>query len=127
VASQEREKKMNYILLMRDENSGFSKLGESEMEKIFGQFVGWTEGLHKQGKLKGVEKLNDDGGKTLRRKKNSFVVDGPYSEAKEAIAGYYIVEAKDEVEALEIAKGCPILLIDGSIEVRAVDPFPKPQ
>ena len=48
------------------------------------------------------------------------VVDGPYAEAKDIIGGYLSIEAKDLNQATELAKGCPILNIGGSVEVRQV-------
>lgn len=46
--------------------------------------------------------------------------DGPYAEIKELIGGYNIIKATDLDHATELAKGCPILTIGGSIEVRDV-------
>jgi hypothetical protein len=49
------------------------------------------------------------------------VTDGPFLETKEALGGFYVVEARDLDHALEIAKGCPAPF--GGVEVRpVVDP-----
>ena len=51
----------------------------------------------------------------------STVTDGPFLETKEALGGFYVVEARDLDHALEIAKGCPAPF--GGVEVRPiVDP-----
>ncbi len=51
----------------------------------------------------------------------STVTDGPFLETKEALGGFYVVEARDLDHALEIAKGCPAPF--GGVEVRpVVDP-----
>jgi hypothetical protein len=50
--------------------------------------------------------------------KDKGVHDGPYAEAKDIINGYLVIEAEDLAHALEISKGCPILDLGGSVEVR---------
>jgi hypothetical protein len=49
-------------------------------------------------------------------------MDGPFPETKETIGGYFIVEAADYMDAVEIAKGSPIYSFGGTMEVREVDP-----
>ncbi len=51
----------------------------------------------------------------------SVVTDGPYAETKEAIGGYFIIEAADLDEAAEIAKGCPVFDHGGLVEVREIN------
>ena len=51
------------------------------------------------------------------------VVDGPYAEAKEVVGGYFLIEAADYDEAVEISKGCPHLKYGGRIELRQIDPI----
>jgi len=53
-------------------------------------------------------------------KPNNIVTNGPYVELKEAIGGYIIVRADSIDDAADLAKGCPILLIKGNVEVRTV-------
>ena len=53
-------------------------------------------------------------------KSDKLIVNGPYVEIKEAIGGYIIVRANSIDEAAELAKGCPILMIKGNVEVRTV-------
>jgi hypothetical protein len=48
--------------------------------------------------------------------RDGVVTDGPYAEAKEAFGGYYVVEARDLDQALEVAKLCPAP--SGGVEVR---------
>jgi hypothetical protein len=49
-----------------------------------------------------------------------IVTDGPFTEAKEMVGGYVIVNANDIDHAVEIAKDCPIFDEDGKLEVRPV-------
>jgi len=58
-----------------------------------------------------------DGKIVLRR---NVVTDGPFAESKEAIAGFFIVQADSLEQAVEIANGCPGLEVGQTVEVRAV-------
>ena len=49
------------------------------------------------------------------------VTDGPYSETKEVLGGYYIIEAGSYDQAIERSRDCPHLEYGGTIEVREVD------
>ena len=51
------------------------------------------------------------------------VVDGPYSEAKEILGGYFAIEAADYDEAVAISRDCPHLKYGERIELRAEDPI----
>jgi hypothetical protein len=48
------------------------------------------------------------------------VTDGPFIEVKDLVAGFLSVEAKDLAQAIELARACPILEGDGSVEVRPI-------
>jgi hypothetical protein len=52
-----------------------------------------------------------------------LVIDGPYSETKEIIGGYYVIEAPDYAGAVELLRDCPHLSY-GKIEVRQHDEMP---
>ena len=59
----------------------------------------------------------DGTGKVVRGKAKA-VTDGPFVEVKDFIQGYILVEANDLDQAVELAKGCPILESDGTVEIR---------
>jgi hypothetical protein len=58
-------------------------------------------------------------GKVVRGKQK-VVTDGPYTESKDLVGGYTLVEAKDLAHAAELSKGCPIFDSGGLVEVRPV-------
>jgi len=58
-------------------------------------------------------------GKVVKGNQKS-VHDGPYAEAKDVVGGYTLIEAKDLAQAVELSKGCPILEVGGSVEVRPI-------
>jgi hypothetical protein len=82
------------------------------------KWMQWMKSLAQKGILVGGEPLQATGKQV--NGKNKVVTDGPYTEAKELIGGYLIVNAKDINEAVEISKGCPVLEVGGKLEVRPV-------
>jgi hypothetical protein len=50
----------------------------------------------------------------------TLTTDGPYADTKEVFAGYYVFEAKDLDEAIELASRIPAARLEGAIEVRPV-------
>jgi hypothetical protein len=107
-----------YLLLFR--GAGWEKsLSPEELQTLMAQWVSWYEGLQKQGKLKGSNPLFPQG-KLVSGKKGKVVADGPFAESKEAIGGYFLIEAASLDEAIEIARGWPILDVGCTVEVRPV-------
>jgi len=79
----------------------------------------WMGGLAEQGKLGGAQPLRQSGMQVTGPKK--VVTDGPFMEGKEMVGGYLMCKADTYEEAVEIAKGCPILEYeDGIVEVREI-------
>ncbi len=113
-----------YMLFLHESPSDFSKFSPEEMQKIVERYGAWSQSMAQSGKLAGGQKLKDEGGRVLARKNGQTIVrDGPYSETKEMIGGFFILEAEDYREAEELARGCPHLEYGGRIEIREVDPI----
>ena len=92
-----------------------------QVQKAVQKYRDWTEVLHRQKQLVSAERLKEEG-KLMRVHDGQIVVDGPFAETKEGIGGYYLIEAANEAEAINIAKGCPIFAEKGgSIELREID------
>lgn len=108
----------NFILLLRDDPSAFDKFSPAEMEAIIMRYAEWRKSKTASGQVLLGHKLRDGSGKILADGK---VTDGPFVEAKEVMAGLFIIEAKDYDEAVAIASTCPHMQF-GSIEVREVQP-----
>jgi len=107
-----------YLLLFR--GAGWEKnLSPQELQTLMAQWVSWYEGLQRQGKVKGSNPLFPQG-KIVSGKKGKVVADGPFAESKEAIGGYFLIEASSLDEAIEIARGWPILDVGAEVEVRPV-------
>ena len=101
-----------FALLLRDQ--GFpAGMSPQELQKALERYRTW---INKVGRV-GGEKLKDRNGKVLRA---SGVTDGPYTESKEVLGGFMIIEAKDYDDAVRLCGDHPHLDI-GSIEIREVD------
>lgn len=88
------------------------------MRGVLDLYAEWNRKLRENEQFVSAGKLKRELGKTIRVKKDAIVVDGPYFEAKEAVVGYYCIQAASKEEAFHAAKGCPILTYGGSVEVR---------
>jgi hypothetical protein len=81
------------------------------------QFYEWYDRLADEGKIKKGHRLASEG-KVLSGRK--AITDGPFAESKEAIAGYWIIQAASFEEAVEIAKANPCLDYGVTVEVRPI-------
>lgn len=75
----------------------------------------WFATIASQNKLARPLQRWDSQGIVLRKDK---ILIGPYTEFKEAIGGFILINAKDYDEAIEIAKNCPIIKFGGNVEIR---------
>jgi hypothetical protein len=111
-----------YLLLLHDAPSAFAKISPEEMQAVVKKYMNWGNSLRERGILQGRNKLTDEPGKVLRLKSGQVrVTDGPYSESKELLGGYYLIEAGSYDQAIDYARDCPHLEYGGTIEVRQVD------
>ena len=99
----------------RQEAMGTPERAQQSMQR----WLAWMRDLEAQGHLKNRGQPLERTGKVVRGKQK-LVTDGPYAEAKDLVAGFIVVEARDLAQALELAGGCPMLEGGGSVEVRPV-------
>jgi hypothetical protein len=97
----------------------YDKLSPEEAQKQTQKWFAWVEKLQKQGKYKSGEPLAS-GGKIVSQKNGKLVVDGPYAESKEEVAGYFVVEASSMDEVVQISNDYPDFHLGGKVEVREV-------
>jgi hypothetical protein len=90
-----------------------------QMQKTMQKWTAWMKELGEKGHLKSEGHPLERTGKLVKGKQKT-VTDGPFAEAKDAIGGYSIVEARDLAHAVELAKGCPTFETDGAVEVRPI-------
>jgi hypothetical protein len=111
-----------YMLLLHDNPASFRNVSPDEMQKIVEKYIAWGRKLREAGIIQSSDKLTDEPGRVMRRTDGQVrVTDGPYSESKEVLGGYYIIEAASYDNAVEHARSCPHLDYGGTIEVREVE------
>jgi len=110
-----------FMLFLHEDQGQFDSRSHDEVMRIIHEYSAWAEKLRLAGRLAGGEKLTDDPGRVLRPGKPRFsVTDGPYTESKEIVGGFFTVLAADYDEACTIAADCPHLKYGGRIEVRMI-------
>ena len=106
-----------FMYLFRGGENHVHNAADSEKAKKNMQaWMNLMQSLQQKGILAGGEPLQPTGKNVNGKKK--IVSDGPFTEAKEMVGGYLIVNAKDINEAVELSKGCPIFEEDGNVEIR---------
>jgi len=105
-----------YVYLYRGGEAGRSP---EKMQQMMQKWMVWLKGLAEKGHIKDQGQPLEPGGKLVRGKQKA-VTDGPFAEAKDVVGGYTLIEARDLDQAVELSKGCPILEVDGAVEVRPV-------
>ncbi|MEI9945915.1 MAG: YciI family protein [Chitinophagaceae bacterium] len=89
-----------------------------QMQENMGKWMAWIDKLNKDGRYAAGEPLLP-GGKFISGKKKT-VTDGPYTEGKELVGGYFIINAADFDEAVKLCDDYPDYETGGSIQVRQV-------
>lgn len=104
-----------YMLLLYDDPSQWQKISPEEMQKAIEKYMAWT----KKPFTVDSKRLAVDPGRVIRSEGGRpRAIDGPYSETKEVLGGFYTIEASSYDEAVQRALGHPHLEYGGSIEVR---------
>lgn len=106
-----------FTFLFRNGPPASSPASPEQMQQTMNKWMAWFKELGTKGLLKEMGHPLEPSGKTVTGR---TVNDGPFAEAKDLVGGFSIIQAKDLAEAAEIAKGCPILEVGGSVEVRPV-------
>ena len=112
---------MQYMLMIYSDESGRAKASKADTEKMFAAYGAYTEALKKAGAMKDGNPLQGSSTASTVRVKDgkTKVLNGPYAESKEQLAGYYVIEVKDLDSALSWAAKCPGAQY-GTMEVRPV-------
>jgi hypothetical protein len=114
---------MSYMLLIIEPPGQRATRSEPEGREAYDRMQRFGESLRAQGKLKAVESLAGWAGATrvLQRDGKTQVLDGPFTEAKEMVGGFFLLDGVDRDEALAIAARCPAAQW-ATVEVRAMAP-----
>jgi hypothetical protein len=109
---------MKYALLIYSKPGSHEELSEGEQQAVFGEYMALAGDPHTvtSAQLQPVESATTvrvQDGKTL-------TTDGPFADTKEVFGGYYVVDAENLDQAIELAARIPAARLAGAVEVRPV-------
>ncbi len=108
-----------FLLIFRNNFSALPKFSQEEAQATTKKWMDWVGGIAAQNKLSNRGNRLTQSGKVIRS--NKTITDGPYTEIKESVGGYSIINVDSYEEAVEIAKDCPVLKMGGNVEIREID------
>ena len=108
-----------FMLLIR--GGDYEEMSPEESQKVVEKFIAWAGKLREAGHFKAGDELQANGRIVAAR--NGSVTDGPFIETKDAVGGYFLIEAADYDEAVALTRECPNLEYNGSIEIRQISDY----
>lgn len=115
---------MRYLCLIYSDEELFASMSQEETDKLMGEYFAYTESIQKSGHHLGGEALEPTSTATTVRVRNgkTTTTDGPFAETKEQLGGFYMIEARDLNDAIQVAARIPAART-GAIEVRPIVEF----
>lgn len=111
------------LVIHRDLTSANPAPTPEQMKEALKPYQEWVAGIAAENRLVAPPKRWDADGRVIRfEKMKEQVHNGPYAEGKESIGGLFFIRAKDYDDAVEVAKGCPIIRFGAIVEVRMAVP-----
>ncbi len=117
---------MKYLCLIYDEEQKLGAMPSDEMDAFMGEYGAFAEAIVASGHFVAGEELQPVHTATTVRIRNGRVstTDGPFAETKEQLGGFFLIEARDLNEAIQVAARIPSART-GSVEVRPVTEQPQ--
>ena len=112
---------MKYLCLIYSDESQWPKLPQAETEQMLREYGAFGESIKQTGHYIRGERLRPTADATTLRRRNGELstTDGPFAETKEQLGGFYLIEAKDLNDAIQVGSQIPGVRF-GSIEVRPI-------
>ena len=112
---------MRYMLLIYNDEAAMASAPRDKTEQTLAAYGAYTEALKKSGAWLAGDRLRPTQAATSVRMANgkTNVLDGPYADTKEQLAGFYMIEATDIDTAIEWGARCPAAST-GTVEVRPI-------
>lgn len=115
-----------FLILPRESGDTFSGLSPEEMQAIIQRYLDWSARMAEAGAMETGEKLEDGTGRVLRAKGDGIAAtDGPYTEVKEIVGGFWILKADDFDAVQALLEEHPHLEY-GSLEIRRIEEYEHP-
>jgi hypothetical protein len=117
-----KEAEMKYAMLIYPKPGTHEGLAEEEANALTAEYMALRDDSHC---IDGGHLQPGDTATTVRQgNAGNLITDGPFADAKEVLAGYYVVEASDLDTALEFAQRIPAVRLGGAVEVRPLVQIP---
>ena len=111
-----------FLLLLYDNPANWARMSPEQLQTAMAKYGAFRQTLQERKLWVAGQKLADEPGRVLRGENGNIVAtDGPYSETKEWLGGFFLIEAPNYNAAVEIGRECPHCDYGGTIEVRAID------
>ena len=112
---------MKYLCLIYDEEKKLGAMSRSDLDALLDEYFSFTDAIRKSGHYLGGNDLQPVDTATSVTVRNGKVstTDGPFAETKEQLGGYYLIEARDLNDAIQVAARIPSARL-GTIEVRPI-------
>ena len=116
---------MKYLCLIYEDEKLYETMSEADTNAMMAEYFAFTNTYRQSGHVLAGEALQPIATATTVRVRNGKLstTDGPFAETREQLGGYYLLEAKDLNEAIQIAAKIPGAR-SGSVEVRPIMEFP---
>jgi hypothetical protein len=115
---------LRYLCLIYSNEKDMGAMSQSEMDALMKEYFAFTDDIQKSGHHLGGEALQPVETATTVRVRNGKIstTDGPFAETKEQLGGYYLIEARDLNDAIQVAARIPSAR-EGCVEVRPIMEF----
>lgn len=112
---------MQYLLMIYANEAETARFDQARTERLMNEYRQFTQDIVQSGHFKAGDRLKPTSTATTVRVRDGKVLttDGPFAETREQLGGYYLVEARDLDEAIDLAARIPSAKY-GSIEVRPI-------
>jgi hypothetical protein len=117
---------MRYLLLIYADEAIDAARSEADQAANMDNWMSYTADFQKSGKMLGGEALMPVATATTVRAKAGggvLTTDGPFVETKEALGGYYMIDAANLDEAIEWSSKMPVIAGGGCVEIRPIVEF----
>jgi hypothetical protein len=110
---------MRYVCLIYDEEKKLATMSKPETDAFMGEYFAYSDSIKKSGNYVTGQALQPVQTATTIRLRNGKLstTDGPFAETKEQLGGFYLIEARDLNDAIQLASKIPSART-GSVEIR---------
>jgi hypothetical protein len=118
---------MKYLCLIYDDEARINSMPQDTADAFMQEYFGFTDDIRRSGHYLGGEALQPVSTATTVRVRNgrTSTTDGPFAETKEQLGGFYLIEARDLNDAIQVAARIPSARL-GCVEVRPVMELDRP-